>query len=354
MAWNTQEIELHLEKALKKKFKQASNNASKYLGYYTYARDMLISEKIYDDIKVIQKGLSDHGENHVMDVLENTHKLLGNDLNRIEPLQLYFICLLVLFHDVGNLTADRTKHHEQDVIREIYDYIRNKKKEFDEERVLIPEVASKHSGTASDGSIDPIKELSTQPPFLFRTEIHTKNCAGLLRFADELAEGPHRTSTFMNKYYNYPYPEKSIIYHKYAEIAKINIDRRNERICLTYNFSINAINGIISEKEHDDFIELFYFTIRRMLKLEAERKYCKYYCRWLEPFKKTHVTFNFIIENSIGGSVRAIRIHPQISELYLDDLTLPINVNPNEFFKERLSFEPETLFQSIKVAFNEK
>jgi len=354
MAWNKQKIETKLHEKLKIEFEESPADADKYFGYYTYARDILVAENIFNDIKVIQKGLSDHGENHIMNVLSNANKLLGERIDKLSAIQIYFICMLILFHDVGNLTVDRKKHHEQDVIREVYDYIRKKNKEFDEERILVPEVASKHSGTACDGSTDTINELSLLPPYLFGAEIYSKKCAALLRFSDELAEGPQRTSIFMNKHYDYPYDANTVIYHKYAEITKINIDRKNERVCLTYNFNLTAKDGAISAKEQNDFIDLFNFAVKRMLKLEAERKYCKYYCDWLEPFKKTHVTFNFLVDNETEGTTKTMRIDPGINQLFLDDLTLPTGETPNNFFNQNSTYEPETVFNFINMAIHEK
>jgi len=350
MAWNKQKIEGILFDKLKFFFSESPSEADKFFGYYTIARDTLLSENIFNDIKIIQPGLSDHGENHIMEVLSNANKLLGHKITDIDAMQIYFICVLILFHDVGNLTVDRSIHHQQDVIREVYDYIRHQSIEFDEERILIPEVASKHSGNASDGSKDTINELSHLPQHLFTTPIHSRKCAALLRFADELAEGPQRTSIFMNKYYNYPYDINSIIYHKYAEITKINIDRDNERICITYNFKIHAIEGIIAEEEHLNFLELFGFTIKRMLKLENERKYCKYYCDWLEPYKKTHIIFNFIIENNIDGKLKSKRIISDFSEIYLNDLVIPGQNSADKFYEENIEFEPEKVFNTIKNA----
>lgn len=354
MIWNT-EIEVILEKRLKEKFRHSPADASKYFGYYTTAKSILIEENIFDDIKIIQKGLSDHGGNHIKNVLSNVYYILGNELlEEIDAIQLYFICLLVLFHDVGNMTVDRQKHHEKDVILEVYDYIRSRKTQFNEERILVPEVASKHSGTASDGSKDTINELSFEPPYLYGTKIHSKKCAALLRFADELAEGPHRTSIFMNKYYNYPYNKKSVIYHRYAEITNVNIDRNGERVCLTYTFTLDAQDGIISEKVHKDFVELFAFTIRRLLKLEAERKYCKYYCDWLNPFKKTDVTFNFYVDDISNGRLKTRMIDSKVFSLVLNDLTLPTPLELKKFFKENSLFSPENVYNSIKEKFNEK
>ncbi|MGF7081048.1 HD domain-containing protein [Mucilaginibacter sp. UYCu711] len=354
MAWQKQKIETKLHERLKADFEENPTNGDKFFGYYTSARDILLSENIFNDIKSIQKDLSDHGEDHIMNVLDNAYKLLDKEIDNLEGIQIYFICMLILFHDVGNLTVDRTKHHEAAVIREIYDYIRNKKTEFEEERSLVPTVASKHSGTASDGSKDTLNELSLLTPHLFGCEIYSKKSAALLRLADELAEGPHRTSIFMNKYYNYPYSENSIIYHKYAKITRVNIDKKNERICLTYWFSIDAKNGIISEKTHKEFVELFHFTIGRMLKVEAERKYCKYYCDWLEAFKKTDVTFNFMVENEIDGEgTKSIEINLGINKIILNDLVLPGEDSSVKFYSDNSKYDPESVFTSIKESLNE-
>lgn len=353
MAWTTQEIEASLEKNLKKKYKRASAEATKYFGYYTYARDILVSEKIFDAIQTLKPELSDHGQDHIMNVLTNAGRLLGKELDKMDAIQLYFICITILFHDVGNLIANRETHHQQDIIREVYDHIRNRKREFDEERMLVPEVASKHSGSAGDGSKDTIKELHEETPYLFETPIYTKQTAALLRLADEMAEGHQRTSIFMNKYYSYPYIPNSVIYHKYGEITKPFIDRKGKRIGLTYNFSIPAKDGVISEIAHKEFIELYTFTIRRMLKVEAERKYCKYYCEWLAPFNKTDVTFNYMIENEIVGTTKSTRINLDNARLILDDLVLPIDESPAKFFKSKSAYEPESVFNSIKSSFNE-
>ncbi|MDB5278432.1 MAG: hypothetical protein JWR61_3387 [Ferruginibacter sp.] len=354
MAWTLQEIEVALEKNLKRKFKHSPAEATKYFGYYTYARDTLISEKIFDAVGSLKKDLSDHGQDHIMNVLANAGKLLGKEVDKMDAIQLYFICMTVLFHDVGNLIANRETHHQHNIIREIYDYVRNKAKEFSDERMLVPEVASKHSGTAGDGSKDTIKELHEETPYLFETPIHTKMTAALLRLADEMAEGYHRTSIYMNKYYNYPYAENSKIYHKYGEIARPFIDRKGKRIGITYYFTLCAKDGIITEESHNDFIELYSFTIRRMLKIEAERKYCKYYCEWLSPFNKTDITFNYFVDNDTNGEIKSKQVRLDNAQLVLNDLVLPIDETLEKFFKEKSSYEPENVFNSIKSAFDEK
>lgn len=371
MAWSQRKIEIELRKKLEAEFKHDKSQADKYYGYYTMALSTLLNDDIFNSIRSIQKGLSDHGENHIMNVLDNvydllvhrkydiqTNNLISEQIESVDAIQLYFICVLILFHDVGNLTADRLKHHEQEVVRQVYNHVRKFEKEFDDEQILIPEVASKHSGVASDGSKDTISELGIKsPPHLFGKKIYTKKCAALLRLADELAEGPQRTSIFMNKYYNYPYPKDSDIFHKYAEITKIDIDRENERICVRYNFILKIVDGKIEGSNNNDFIELFGFALKRMLKLESERKYCRYHCDWLSPFKRTSVTFNYFTEELIDGERIRKRIVPDnqyLNEYFFDDLTLPDNELSNSFISKHIEFEANKVFESIKKVFDEK
>jgi hypothetical protein len=370
MAWNQRKIEIELRKKLEAEFEHDKSQADKYYSYYTKALTTLLNDDIFNSIRIIQKGLSDHGENHIMNVLDNVYELLvhrkyditsnrliAEEIETVDAIQLYFICVLILFHDVGNLTVDRKKHHEQEVVRQVYNYVRKFEKEFDDEQILIPEVASKHSGVASDGSKDTISELGIKsPPYLFGRKIYTKKCAALLRLADELAEGPQRTSIFMNKHYNYPYPKDSDIFHKYAEITRIDIDRENERICVRYNFILKIVNGKIDLGKNKDFTELFGFALKRMLKLEAERKYCRYHCDWLSPFKRTSVTFNYLTEEIIDGEKIRRRIVPDneyLNEYFFDDLTLPDIESTNNFISKHSEFDANNVFNSIKKVFDE-
>jgi hypothetical protein len=370
MAWSQRKIEIELKQKLNAEFKHDLSQADKYYGYYTKALNTLLSDDIYNSIKIIQKGLSDHGENHIMNVLDNVYELLvhrkydksggllSENIESLDAMQLYFICVIVLFHDVGNLVEDRTKHHEQEAIRIIYNHVRKLENEFDDEQVLVPEIASKHSGRAADGSKDTIAELGITPAHLFGKKIYTKKCAALLRFADELAEGIHRTSIFMNRHYKYPYPNDSKIYHKYAEITKIDIDREHERICIRYKFILNVVDGKFEEENNQDFIELFNFSIKRMLKLEAERRYCRYYCDWLSPYKKTSVTFNYWIEEKKDGETIRKRIIPEnlnLDECILDDLTNPGAYLYEHFIsKSNNALDAKDVFDKLKYIYDGK
>src|SRR5258708_7164067 len=143
MAWTQRKIELELKRKLKKEFSHDGTQADKYYSYYTKALATLLSDDIYNSIRSLRPDLSDHGENHVMNVLDNafellvhrkyqqgSHKLISEHIEDVTAIELYFICVLILFHDVGNLTAERKTHNQAHVIREIYNYVRKLEKEF--------------------------------------------------------------------------------------------------------------------------------------------------------------------------------------------------------------------------------
>ena len=65
-----------------------------------------------------------------------------------------------------------------------------------------------------------------------------RELAAVLRFADELAEGPQRTSEFMQA--EGLYESESQQFHDYANSTHILIDRGTNRIILTYEIGIGV------------------------------------------------------------------------------------------------------------------
>lgn len=149
-----------------------------------------------------------------------------------------------------------------------------------------------------DGSNDTIKELPGSPESLAGHPVNLRSIAAILRLADELAEGPKRTSLFMQKYH--PYPKGSRMFHRYANVTTIAIDPGNNRIALTYDIQVKSnMSGTISNREEKLITELINYIYKRIIKLDQERKYAKHYCDFLLPFKFTTVTFNFEIKDQI-------------------------------------------------------
>jgi len=308
------DIEKYLEKSLKKKL--GKMKGMDYYADYQYVRKILIQD-VLPNIKAKEPELTDHGERHIENVLNNAWRLLTydedinkeidryKDINKLTCYDLYILCLSILFHDVGNIEG--RKDHNKKVLK-IYNAIRPNNREFDSEKQLISKVTSAHCGINSSGSLDTLKDVK-EKEFLSGMPIKLQEIAGILRLADELAEGPQRTSNFLK------IKRESKIYHQYAKITHISIDRGNERIILTYDIPL----GSETEKS---LSTLLLFAYKRLIKLDEERRYTKFYSKLLIPFKKTEFTFNFIINEDDPPKM-------SISDILSDTCVIPGKKRPN-------------------------
>ena len=294
--WNDRRIEQLTKRKLTEDLGDERGNER--FGLYTSAREALVGE-ILPQIRAVQPDLTDHGPEHVANVLDNVAALLGlgNDLQlsdkELSGTELYALILSILFHDTGNI-FDRQEHQRH--VATVYDYVRSEahRKRFKQERRLVLKVAEAHCGFALDGSKDTLKHVGDTAS-LYGEPIRLRQIASILRFADELAEGPQRTSFFMQEHHHYP--PGSDIYHAYADITDVFIDRGNERIALTYDIELDVgRSSSITRKCQQELRKLLKFTYQRIIKLNQERKYARHYSDLLAPFKKTSITFNFIIK----------------------------------------------------------
>jgi len=336
MAWNTREIEEITRNKLISKLQQGPGE--EWYGLYTSARKCLV-EEILPAIKGVLPELTDHGPQHVENVLDNTRKLLGTDIEKLGAMDLYCLILSILFHDVGNIFA--RKEHQRNV-SQVYNYVRGDKVDRREHFVVL-KAASAHCGEANDGSKDTLKDLD-EKTFFGGGAILLRDIAAILRFADELAEGPQRTSKFMQIHHNYP-PD-SYLYHKYANITTVDIDRLGERIALTYDMSFHT-NGDnkLGQKEQNEILELLKFTHKRIVKLNQERQYAKHYSAFLSPFRKTTVIFNFWANGEL--------LDLTLDEVRLTDLVVPDD-EAKEFVKYAPSHTPENVIALIENCLRKK
>jgi len=299
--------ELKIEKFACEKFIQelgATNGRLLCLNYET-TRDALIDE-ILPEIKARETGLTDHGPKHIKNVLNNVYYLLEKEgLEKLNACELYCLLIGVLLHDVGNL--HERKNHQRN-ITDIYRHVRPLV--TNEEKRIVTRIVGAHAGETITGSPDTLRTLKDSMPFMEKG-VRVGELAALLRFADELAEGPQRTSKYMiEKGY---YPEKSQIFHKYANITKVYIDRGNSRIVLTYDLDIKSCKSI-SEYE-TELSELLEYSYKRIVKMDQERKFNKFYCSLLSPFKKIEVSYVFWIDDD--------EVDLGLEKLILDDLVVP-------------------------------
>lgn len=218
-----------------------------------------------------------------------------------------FLLKTILFHDAGNIFS--RKNHQRN-ISTIYDYAHAEGNRDTQEKRLILQAVEAHCGKTALYSADTLKELGDTPESISEEPIRLRNIAAVVRFADELAEGPVRTSLFMKKCHNYTKSSKR--YHQYAECTNIHIDRGNNRIVLTYNIKIKISCNRITKEEENNIRNLIEYIYKRVSKLNQERKYVSHYCEWLQNFKKINITFAFNI-NEVPHEIKL----PEINDLII-------------------------------------
>lgn len=285
--WEDTQLEKQMQKKLSIEYN--TREAQMYYTQYASARDYL-EKQIFSNIPAVESQLTDHTEKHIEDVLKKAQVLLGNEIGIFNAAELYLLCICILFHDCGNIHG-REGHEKK--IADIYDAIVGEDATRTQERRLVLSVVKAHSGTSRKGDKDTLIDVGEKSS-LYDKEIRLREIAGILRLADELAEGPKRTSSYILGH-NITLKDggeepiikdDSLIYHKYASVTDIFIDKGNGRIALTYNIEI-PVNQIT-------FAELLNFIYKRIVKLDAERRYCKYYAPSLEKLKRTEAKINIL------------------------------------------------------------
>ena len=245
-----------------------------------------LRREVYENIKATEPNLTDHGMRHVTNVQDNVLALLREDdkLADLSGIEIYCLAMLVLFHDAGNVYG--RKGHQNNVGR-VFDKIRGTDPALRREKTLIVKAARAHTGTAQDGSRDTLRELGDGEN-LDGQPVRLRQLAAILRFADELAEGPQRTSSFMQA--EGLYEAGSRMHHDYASSTHVSIHRATERIVVTYEIDVGSHEAAPDSEYLSGFLTFIY---QRLIKLDQERQYARHYSRLLLPFRSTEAKFNF-------------------------------------------------------------
>jgi hypothetical protein len=276
-------------------------------GDYTSARKFVL-EEIVEHIDRAEPNLTDHGPRHLADVMGRAHQLLSLGKDDLTPDELYVLCVSILFHDVGNLHG-RAEHHKK--IGGVYAQLRGQDSRFLSERNAVLAVAGAHTGTTKDGNKDTLRNLDRRT---FRgTSVRIREIAALLRLSDELAEGRHRTSAYLTNIGGYSID--SAIYHAYAEIVEYAVHAADPgRIAMTFTLDIVRKNQALTV-HGVELTALLNLCYKRIIKLDQERRFCKYYCPFLRELAETGAWFNFYFE----GQPLELDLHP----LVVSDLVVP-------------------------------
>lgn len=286
------------------------HRASALVGAYANALDYLTSN-IYEEIKGAESDLTDHGPRHIANVQRNILALLNDGetpLVDTSAVELYCLAMATLFHDVGNI-RERKDHHRN--IGGIFDAARGTDPATKREKTLVLRACAAHTGLASHGTRDTLSELAEVEQFEGKP-VRLRQLAAILRFADELAEGPQRTSAYRLQQHDYGCDSR--VYQEYASITHILIDRGNRRILLAYEIPVDADDDDLQPRQKS-LTSLLSHILQRIVKLDQERRYAVHYAPVLSPFKATIASFTF----HCGDDLLDFGL-PQIQ---LDDLTIP-------------------------------
>jgi len=308
---------------------------------YEAFRDSLCRH-IFEDISRTQPDLTRHGISHIQAVMKNALDLLGEDVHELSPMELYCLSLSILFHDVGNIKE--RKGHQQ-CIPEIYNEVIGSLSADAQERRLISAIGAAHCGVTSNGSKDTLGALSVDAEPLFRGPVRQQIMAAILRFADELDEGPERTSVYLLK--EDKFSDESWVYHEYARSTHVLVDRPGARIVLTYNINIPAINaGRLAPKDKKRLRKLLSKVGERIIKLDEERQYAKHYCDYLKNFKLTSVAFNFCLDGD--------GIDLDVPKLNIPDTVLTPGKSPKDIASHGTEYAPDDLIVRIEKILAER
>lgn len=330
------EIEMICEKQIKK-----LRLADELWGGYLVARTKVFNE-LLPFIRQTEPFLSDHGPEHITNVFNNAFELLGkdrcagNDSKRaLDPTELYFLVLSILFHDVGNVFA--REGHKSRLI-EAYEFARGDDQSLLPERHILFKIVEAHGGLTPQGSPDTIGPLESNGVFRGK-RVDSQRIAAILRLADELAEGPQRTSLFMQRHFQYP--AESRVFHDYANICTVHIGREDSRLALVFHVDIMPeLWGPRFDPRR--LRELLRFCYQRIVKLDLERKYNRHYCSMLTPFRRTEVSFHFHRRNS--------SLQLDLPKIVLDDLVLPGKIDCDAFTKGNPKYQLGDLMKILREA----
>ena len=303
--WVELQIERQLEQALIQEFGDAEGK-TRY-GEYAAAREKLPA--VWEEIKRREANLTDHGPRHIADVMRQASQIVPEA--HLSARELLALLLSILFHDSGNIHG-RDGHEKK--ISDIYDFVVGTpipSARLQEKKILLAIVGS-HGGVARNGGRDTIRDLNPNEPFLRQT-IRMREVAAIMRFADELAEGPHRTSEYLRRVHAFDI--QSEVYHDYASITEVCIDSGNERIALTYHLNLSTVNRQLDPSEVERLERLLTFAYYRIRKMDEERQYARFYSSALTAFKRTSATIHFWLDGQ--------QVELGLEPLELTDLVVP-------------------------------
>ena len=303
--WQEQAFELYVKATLES---ERPLKATRLWADYVVTRDEIVRH-VLPYIAAQEPTLTDHGVDHVANVVRNLGRVLGflegrpaaeqeAPLRELDPEEKLLLLLGALLHDVGNVLG-REKHNL--VGQEVWQQSGVSYERWNHsDRRAIMAICRAHTGRGIDGGRDTLRELVTSQHFFSETAVKTAALAAILRFADELAEGEQRTSQFLLR--RGLFPEPSVNYHAYADITTVNIDYRNGRIALSFDVDTEAAYMGQTRREKKNRIKaLLNMVFSRVMKLDHERRLARHYAPLFLNYRETSVAIHFHSDGAPHG-----------------------------------------------------
>lgn len=341
--------DLPFEKYVEERLKTAlSGEGSNLWAQYVNTRKEIVNE-VLPWIASKEPELTDHGVKHIVDVMENAAHLLGLPTEHgrndpppasvdLSPHELFVLLTGLLVHDIGNIFG-RDRHNQK-----ISDVLKSLDAVWASwginERNLVTDVGRAHSGKNANGGKDTLEPLATAVRYFQKKRIRAGEIAAIIRFADELAEGPQRTSKFLLN--NGIISANSNIYHHYASITQVAIDRQGFRVALTYYIDIDNKAYPKDPNDLKTFLaQLLKMTYARAAKMNYERQFARHYAPSLSPFREVSISLNMIRD---GGPIDLL-----LKPIVLTDITSLHNsqLSLEDIHKE---YAVDTVLERLNIA----
>ena len=236
--------------------------------------------------------LTNHGPEHVTQVIQRTTDLLRDSGCELSPYEGYILLTAILFHDIGNVYGRRNHEAKAWKIMNALGVLAGADQL--EKRTII-KIALVHGGTF-DGSKDTINRLQEKDDILGKP-VRKRLLAAILRFGDELADDFSRASRYILDAGKIP--ENSQIHHRYsASLNSVRVERGEVRL----RFNLDEEEALKEYMKNGQPTFLLDEINDRVLKMHRERMYCMRFMRPHIDISRIHI--DITIYAHVGEMIR--------------------------------------------------
>lgn len=225
--------------------------------------------------------LNDHSSTHVQMVMNKVSSILS-DCTYLSAYECFILLVAIEIHDAGHIYNGRDGHekHGRNLLEKLGVSTIEKR--------IIGDIAKSHSGKN-----DPIGSLERKTS-ISGHDVHNRELAAFLRFADEMADENSRASNYLLE--NGLIPEESRLYHSFsASLYNFQPDRE-DRHTIQMNFSLSSEQVCSTFKKGDTEIYLLDEIYTRTLKTFQESLYYNRFVPFEYQFHTINVTIDFLNE----------------------------------------------------------